>query len=59
MQDEAKREYYWLVQAIDNGKIIFNKEYHDKDGKAFRVYKSLKSKGAVSIQRKWYERKIA
>ena len=59
MREETKREYYWIVEAIDNGKVIFRKEYHDKEGKAFRAYNSLKTNGTVSIQRKWLERKIA
>lgn len=50
---EEKLIYYWVVEATDDGKVIFRKEYHDKERKAFRVYKSLKSKGTVSIQRKW------
>lgn len=50
---EDKMQYYWVVEATDNGKVIFRREYHDKQGKAFRVYNSLKSKGVVSIQRKW------
>ena len=52
-------EYYWIVEATDNGKVIFRKEFHDKEGKAWVAYNSLKSKGAVSIQRKWRERKVA
>ena len=59
MREETKREYYWIVEANDNGKVIFRKEYHDKEGKAFRAYNSLKTDGTVSIQRKWLERKIA
>jgi hypothetical protein len=59
MREETKREYYWIVEAIDNGQVIFRKEYHDKEGKAFKAYNSLKSNGTVSIQRKWHERKIA
>jgi hypothetical protein len=50
---EEKMEYYWVVEATDNGKVIFRREYHDKERKAFRAYKTLKSKGTVSIQRKW------
>jgi hypothetical protein len=50
---EEKMTYYWVVEAIDNGKVIFRREYHDKEAKAFRAYNSLKTKGTVSIQRKW------
>jgi len=59
MREETKREYYWVVEATNNGNTVFRKEYHDTEGKAFRVYNSLKSNGTVSIQRKWYERKVA
>lgn len=59
MREETKCEYYWIVEAIDNGKVIFRKEYHDKEGKAFRAYNFLKTNETVSIQRKWLERKIA
>lgn len=52
MRDE-KMTYYWIVEATDNGKVIFRKEYHDKEGKAFRAYNSLKTRGTVSIQKKW------
>jgi len=50
---EEKMVYYWVVEATEGNKVIFRKEYHDKEGKAFRVYNSLKTKGTVSIQRKW------
>jgi quinol monooxygenase YgiN len=59
MREETKREYYWVVEVTDNSKVVFRKEYHDKEGKAFKAYNSLKSNGTVSIQRKWYDRKVA
>lgn len=59
MREDTKQEYYWIVEATDGNKVIFRKEYHDKEGKAFKVYNSLKSRGTVSIQRKWHERKSA
>jgi hypothetical protein len=59
MREETKHTYYWVVEATDNGKVVFRKEYHDKEGKAFRAYNSLKTKGTVSIQRKWHQRNVA
>ena len=61
MRDETvKRDYYWVVEASDpNGRINYRKEYHNKDGSAFRDYARLKVTGAVSIQRKFKEYKIA
>lgn len=61
MKDETvKRDYYWLVEAADrNGRVNYRKEYHVKDGSAFRDYDRLKAKGTVSIQRKFKEYKIA
>jgi hypothetical protein len=59
MREETKHTYYWIVEATDNGKVVFRKEYHDTEGKAFRAYKSLKANGTVSIQRKWHEKKTA
>lgn len=61
MKDETvKRDYYWVVEASDpNGQINYRKEYHNKDGSAFRDYARLKANGAVSIQRKFKEYKIA
>ena len=56
----VKRDYYWVVEACDrNGRINFRKEYHDKDGSALNDYIRLRSKGAVSIQRKFKEYKVA
>ena len=59
MRDENKREYYWVVEVTDNSKVVFRKEFHDKEAKAFKAYNALKSSGTVSIQRKWYERNVA
>ena len=59
MREENKHTYYWIVEATSDGRVIFRKEYHDREGKAFRAYNSLKTKGTVSIQRKWYKRKVA
>ena len=61
MKEElVKRDYYWLVEASDrNGRINYRKEYHDKDGSAFRDYTRLRSQGTVSIQRKFKEYKVA
>ena len=61
MKDETvKRDYFWIVEASDrNGRINYRKEYHDKDGSAFRDYARLKAHGTVSIQRKYKEYKIA
>ena len=61
MRDETtKRDYYWIVEASDrNGRINYRKEYHHKDGSAFRDYNRLKSHGTVSIQRKYKEYKTA
>lgn len=61
MKDETvKRDYFWIVEASDrNGKVNYRKEYHDKDGSAFRDYARLKAHGTVSIQRKYKEYKIA
>ena len=61
MKDETvKRDYYWIVEASDrNGRVNFRKEYHVKDGSAFKDYGRLKSKGTVSIQRKFKEYKVA
>lgn len=61
MRDEqVKRDYYWVVEACDqNGRINFRKEYHEKDGSAFKEYARLKANGAVSIQRRFKEYKIA
>ena len=42
MREENKHTYYWIVEATDNGQVIFRKEYHDREGKAFRAYNSLK-----------------
>jgi len=53
MKEQENIKYYWVVEATEGNKVIFRKEYHDKEGKAFRVYNSLKTKGTVSIQRKW------
>ena len=61
MKDEnVKRDYFWIVEAADrNGRINYRKEYHDKDGSAFRDYARLKAHGTVSIQRKYKEYKAA
>lgn len=61
MKDErVKRDYYWIVEVSDrNGHINYRKEYHEKDGSAFKDYTRLKSKGTVSIQRRFKEYKVA
>jgi hypothetical protein len=59
-EETVKRDYYWVVEASDpNGQISYRKEYHNKDGSALRDYARLKATGAVSIQRKFKEYKIA
>ena len=60
MRDEAKRDYFWVVEVTDrNGRVNYRKEYHNKDGSAFRDYTRLKAQGTVSIQRKFKEYKFA
>ena len=61
MKDEqVKRDYYWVVEATDrNGNSNYRKEYHVKDGSAFRDYARLKAHGTVSIQRRFKEYKVA
>ena len=59
-EEHTKRDYFWIVEAADrNGRINYRKEYHDKDGSAFRDYARLKAHGTVSIQRKYKEYKAA
>ena len=59
-EETVKRDYFWIVEASDrNGKINYRKEYHDKDGSAFRDYARLKAQGTVSIQRKYKEHRYA
>ena len=61
MKDDAvKRDYFWVVEVTDhNGRVNYRKEYHNKDGSAFRDYARLKTQGTVCIQRKFKEYKIA
>jgi len=61
MKDETvKRDYFWIVEASDrNGRVNYRKEYHDKDGSAFKDYTRLKAQGTVTLQRKYKEYKIA
>ncbi len=61
MKEEiVKRDYFWIVEAAyRNGRVNYRKEYHDKDGSAFKDYARLKAQGTVSIQRKYKEYKIA
>ena len=59
-EETVRRDYFWIVEASDrNGRVNYRKEYHDKDGSAFRDYARLKAHGTVSIQRKFKEYKHA
>ena len=59
-EETVKRDYFWIVEASDrNGRVNYRKEYHDKDGSAFRDYARLKAQGTVILQRKFKEYKIA
>ena len=59
-EEHTKRDYFWIVEASDrNGRVNYRKEYHDKDGSAFKDYTRLKAQGTVTLQRKFKEYKIA
>ena len=59
-EEHTKRDYFWIVEASDrNGRVNYRKEYHDKDGSAFKDHTRLKAQGTVTLQRKFKEYKIA
>lgn len=58
-EDTVKREYFWVVEAVDrSGKVIYSGRFTDFE-RAWDKYYSFKGRNTVSLQRRFEDYKIA
>ena len=62
MRDEViKREYFWIVEAVDHsGKILFNGTFSafDPAWDKYQSFKELARRATVSLQRRYKEYEV-
>lgn len=61
-EEMLKRDYFWIVEAVDNsGIVLFSGTYTDFNSAwdKYYSYKDYKRKATVSLQRRFKEYKLA